>query len=73
MEQKKQSKQDICIPIKDKLNLTIQEASKYSEIGETTIRKLLHERGCPFLLKIGNKHLVKRREFETFLENAHYL
>ena len=59
--------------IKDKLNLSIKEASIYSGIGETTIRKLLHEKGCPFLLKIGNKHLVKRKEFERYIENKHYL
>ncbi len=61
------------IPIKDKLNLTIQEAVNYSNIGETTIRKLLKERGCPFLLKVGNKQLVKRKEFEKFIESKHYL
>ena len=61
------------IPIKDKLNLTIQEASQYSNIGETTIRKLLKEKGCPFLLKIGNKNLVKRKEFEKYIDNKHFL
>ena len=61
------------INIKDKINLTIKEASVYSNIGETTIRKLLHEKGCPFLLKIGNRHLIKRKEFEKYLESKHYL
>ena len=50
--------------------LTIQEAVEYSNIGETTIRKLLHEKGCPFLLKIGNRHLVKRKEFEKYIEKT---
>lgn len=61
------------IPVKEKINLTIQEAVEYSNIGETTIRKLLHEKGCPFLLKIGNRHLVKRKEFEKYLDGKHYL
>ena len=61
------------ISIKDKLNLTIKEASLYSNIGESTIRNLLKEKGCPFLLKIGNKQLIKRREFEIFLKDKHYL
>lgn len=61
------------IPVKEKINLTIQEAVEYSNIGETTIRKLLHEKGCPFLLKIGNRHLVKRKEFEKYLDDKHYL
>ena len=61
------------MPIKDKLNLTIKEAVIYSNIGETTIRNLLKERGCPFLLKIGNKQLIKRKEFEQYIESKHYL
>ena len=61
------------IPIKDKINLSIQEASVYSGIGETTIRKMLKERGCTFRLMVGNKHLIKRKAFEQFLEEAHYL
>jgi len=61
------------IPIWEKINLSIQEAAAYSNIGETTIRKLLHEKGCPFLFKVGSKHLVKRDEFEKFFKNRHYL
>jgi excisionase family DNA binding protein len=61
------------IPIKDKLNLTIKEAVIYSNIGETTIRNLLKEKGCPFLLKIRNKQLIKRQEFEKYLKDKHYL
>lgn len=61
------------IPVYSKINLTIKEASEYSNIGETTIRKMLSERACPFLLKIGNIHLIKRVEFERYLEDKHYL
>lgn len=64
---------EIYVPIQNKLNLTIHEASAYSGIGETTIRKLLRQRGCSFLLRIGNRQLIKRKEFEKFLENEHYL
>ena len=61
------------VPIWEKINLTINEASVYSNIGISTLRGLLRENGCPFLLKIGNKNLIKRKEFETYLENKHYL
>lgn len=61
------------IPVKDKINLSIKEASVYSGIGETTIRRLLAEKGCPFLLKIGNKQLIKRKNFEEYLSTKHYL
>ncbi|MCI8683200.1 MAG: helix-turn-helix domain-containing protein [Lachnospiraceae bacterium] len=65
--------ENISIPIKDKINLTIKEAVKYSNIGEKTIRTLLKKKGCPFLLKVGNKQLIKRREFEKYLQTSHYL
>lgn len=63
----------IRIPVWEKINLTIQEASEYSNIGESTIRGLLHEKGCSFLLMVGKKHLVKRKEFEKYLSDKHYL
>lgn len=61
------------IPIWEKINLTIDEASEYSNIGVSTIRSLLKEKGCPFLLMIGKKHLIKRKEFENYLKDKHYL
>lgn len=61
------------VEIKDKINLRIEEAVKYSNIGESTIRKMLKMKGCPFLLKIGNKQLIKRKEFEKYLDSIHYL
>ena len=64
---------NINIQIKAKINLSVKEASAYSGIGETKIRELLHEKGCPFLLKIGNKNLVKRKEFEKYIDNKHFL
>ena len=56
-----------------KMNLTIKEASVYSNIGINTIRDLLKEKSCPFLLKVKNKQLVKRAEFEKYLEEKHYI
>lgn len=61
------------VEIKDKINLKIEEAVEYSNIGESTIRKMLKMKGCPFLLKIGNKQLIKRKEFEKYLDSIHYL
>ena len=64
------------IPLWNKLNLTIKKAAAYtgkSGIGETTIRKMLSERGCSFLFKVGTKNLIKRKEFEKYLDGVHYL
>ena len=33
------------IPIPEKINLSIKEAVAYSNVGETTLRRLLAERG----------------------------
>jgi len=65
--------EQVNIPITDKINLTIKEAVTYSNIGEVAIRNLLKEKGCPFLLKVGNRQLVKREEFEKYLKDKHYL
>lgn len=65
--------EELKVEIKDKINLRIEEAVKYSNIGESTIRKMLKMKGCPFLLKIGNKQLIKRKEFEKYLDSIHYL
>ena len=73
LEVQEGKKEKIVIPIKDKLNLTIKEAVLYSNIGETTIRKLLKEKGCPYLLKIGNKSFIKRQEFEKYINGKHYM
>lgn len=55
------------------MNMTIKEAAAYSGIGETTIRNLLAEKACPFLLKIGSKNLIKRQEFEKYMQDKHYI
>ena len=61
------------IPIWEKINLKIEEASEYSNIGVSTLRGLLKEKGCPFLLMVGKKQLIKRKEFENYLKDKHYL
>lgn len=55
------------IPVWEKVTLTIEEASKYSNIGINTVQKLLKDPRCPFVLRIGRKYLVKRKEFEKYL------
>ena len=45
------------------------EAAEYSNIGQNKISKLLNTPNCPFVLFVGTKKLVKRREFESFISN----
>ena len=56
------------VPIWEKLNLTIEEASVYSGIGINKIREMMKERDCNFVLKVGiKKTLIKRKKFEQYL------
>lgn len=58
------------VPIKDKLNLTIEEAAAYSNIGQNKIEEMAKRPNCPFVLYIGRRRLIKRREFEKYLEKV---
>lgn len=58
------------VEIKDKLNLTLEEAVAYSNIGINKLRSLMSEPCCPFVLYIGNRRIIKRKEFERYLEKV---
>lgn len=58
------------VEIKDKLNLTIEEAAAYSGISERVLRDRLAEGNYDFILKNGTKTLIKRRLFERYLESV---
>ena len=60
-------KETVFIPIHLKLALTIKEAAEYSNIGINKIDSMLHMPGCPFVLYVGTKKLVKRKEFEEYI------
>lgn len=58
------------VPIKDKLNLTIEEAAAYSNIGINKLRSMAEEPSCTFVLYVGKRRVIKRKEFEKYLEKA---
>ena len=60
---------DTMVPIHDKVALTIKEAAEYSNIGLNKIEKLLRSPRCPFVLYVGKKKLVKRKEFEKYISD----
>ena len=55
------------VPIHLKMTLTIKEAAAYSNIGINKIERLLRAPNCPFVLHVGSKNLVKRKEFEEYI------
>ena len=55
------------VPIYQKVTLTIKEAAAYSNIGINKLETLLKSPRCSFVLFVGHKKLVKRKEFEKFM------
>ena len=61
---------DEMVAIKDKVLLTVKEAAAYSNIGINKLESLLRAPNCSFVLFVGSKKLVKRKEFEVFLSKT---
>ena len=61
------------VPIYRKQNLTLEEAAEYSNIGINRLRILLGDPECSFHLAVGSKHLIKRKQFDEFMESVDYL
>lgn len=59
------------IPIWEKSNLTLEEASAYSGVGINKLRELSNERNCSFVLWVGNKRLIKRKLLDAYLEKTY--
>lgn len=57
------------VPIHQKIALTIREAAEYSNIGINKIDAMLRTPNCPFVLFVGSKKLVKRKEFEEYIRS----
>ena len=53
------------VPLWKKMNLTVEEAAEYSGIGVSKIKD------CPFVLWNGTKRLIKRKQFEDYLETQY--
>lgn len=59
------------VPLMDKLVWTVKEASACTGLGETLIRELAKQDDCPFVLRVGRKICIKRKEFEEYLSQIH--
>ncbi|MFR4745916.1 MAG: excisionase [Clostridium sp.] len=58
------------VPIWEKMNLTIEEAAAYSNIGINKIDEMAKAPNCSFVLYIGRKKLIKRKEFEQYIAKS---
>jgi len=57
------------VPIWEKSNLTLAEASAYSGIGVNKLREITNNKKCRFVLWVGNKRLIKRRLLDEYIES----
>lgn len=58
------------IPVWEKANLSLEEASAYTGIGIHKLREMSDVRHCDFVLWVGNKRLLKRKNLDEFIERA---
>lgn len=59
------------VPIWEKSNLTLEEAAAYSNIGTGKLREITNQDGCPFVLWVGSKRLIKRIKFDQYIANSY--
>lgn len=59
------------VPIWHKYNLTIEEAALYFNIGICKLSEITKKPGCPFVLYVGRKKLIKRKAFEDYLQKLY--
>lgn len=57
------------VPIWEKACMTIEEAAAYSNIGINKIDEMAKTPRCPFVIYVGRKKLIKRKEFEQYISN----
>lgn len=59
------------VPIWEKSNLTLEEASKYFGIGINKLRDMTNDEKCTFVLWCGSKRLIKRKRLEEYLSKTY--
>ncbi len=66
-------KNKIEVPICEKVNLTIKEASAYFGIGRDKLYDMAKDNKCKFVLRNGRNILIKRKILEKYLEQNTYI
>lgn len=61
-------------PVWNRYVLTIVEAAEYYHIGEKKLRSIVDEHPkADFIIMNGNRVLLKKKQFEKFLDDASYV
>ena len=66
-------KEKIEVPIWQKLLLTIEETSAYSNIGRDKITEMTNFDTCDFVIYKGTHKLINRKKFEDYINNIKVL
>ena len=57
------------VPIWEKYSLTVNEASAYFHIGDKKLREIIDDDpDADYILLVGNRHMIRRKKFEAFLD-----
>ena len=59
------------IPFWEKATMTIEEAAAYSGIGRDKLYSLTNQETCSFVLWIGTKRRIKRKQLDEYLAKAY--
>ena len=59
------------VPLWHQPNLSIEEASIYSNIGTGKLYEMTEKQDCPFVLWIGSRRMIKRKIFEEYIANQY--
>ena len=58
------------VPIWEKAALTLEEAAAYTSIGINKLRELTNNPRCEFVIYVGRKRLIKRKNLEKYLSES---
>lgn len=59
------------VRICEKTTLTLEEAAALTNIGINKLREISNAKNCNFVLWVGNKRLLKRKELDEFISKTY--
>ena len=59
------------VRICEKTTLTLEEAAALTNIGINKLREISNDKNCNFVLWVGNKRLLKRKELNEFISKTY--
>ena len=59
------------VPVWKKSNLTLEEAAASTGIGVGKLRELTNDKNCKFVLWVGSKRLIKRKQLDQYIQEAY--